>query len=194
MKTKTTLILLLLTTLAATAVADSETKETLKPKETITCTAIMPTSRGRMASVPMTFYINGYTSDEDVLKYAEILKTGGEEKLRDAIKDLETGYFAPAGKTRTLANVIRTRPNEKGKLISIVTVRPIQFLEAYYGTRSRDYEFTFVQFNLDENGKGRGTMLVGAKLEFNEKGQLVIEQLGNIPVQLMGVTYKRKEQ
>ena len=194
MRFRKPLSLLLLAFLSLTALAGSETKEKQKPKETITCTAIMPAARGRMANVQMTFYINEYTSDEDVLKYAEILKTSGEEKLRDAIKDIEAGYFAPAGKLRTLANVIRTRPKDKGKLISIVTVREIQFLEAYYGTRSRDYEFTIVQFDLDENGKGRGTMLVGARLEFNQKGQLVIEQLGNLPVQLLGVKYTKKEQ
>lgn len=194
MRFRKTLSILLLAFLSLTAMAGSEAEEKQKPRETITCTAIMPAARGRMANVQMTFYINGYTSEEDLLKYREILKSDGEEKLRDAIKDLETGFFAPAGKLRTLANIIRTRPKEKGQLISIVTVRPLEFLEVYYGTRSRDYEFTIVQFDLDENGKGRGTMLVGAKLEFNEKGNLVIEQLGNLPVQLLGVHYKKKEQ
>src|SRR3974377_1606619 len=68
-------------------------KAIVVPKEVFTGTlvGIGGTLGGR--SIPFTVEINGATSDEDALKYVEILKTKGQDGLLKAVEKNKLGWF-----------------------------------------------------------------------------------------------------
>ena len=78
-----------------------------------------------------------------------------------------------------------------GKRIIAVCDRPIQFLEAYYSARSRDYAYGIMQLDLKPNKKGtdagQGALIYAAKVKVIEKKSTGIESYGNGAVELKRV-------
>jgi hypothetical protein len=73
--------------------------------------------------------------------------------------------------------------------VRLFTERPIAFGEAYYNTRSKDYEFGIVELRLDAKGEGQGATIPAATLTLNESGEIEVETtpLSTGPQRLMGV-------
>lgn len=139
-----------------------------------------------------TLAIDEYTSDEDTLKYAAILKDQGQPAFREALEKVTAGYIAPTGQLREPVNVARSHNVEGGRVINIVKTRYLHFLEFALGTpRSRDYDITFIQLKIDDNGKGEGFMFAGTKLMFDENNKLVLEQRGTGAIRISNVTLKK---
>jgi hypothetical protein len=180
---KTTLTILMLALLTIAAVAQEDEYQ----KERFTGTLVMTTTRASGANTQVTFNINGLTSNEEIQQYAQALKDGGPAALRKAIEKIEMGSFVPQGFTRAVINIARSFETEEGRVINLVIARRLNWMEAYYNTRSRDYDFSIIQLNLDPEGKGTGTMIVGARLKFNENNELVIEQYGTTPLRILNV-------
>ena len=112
----------------------------------------------------------------------------GQAGLRKALEKVEKGWIAPTGGLRESINVARSRPIEGGRIINIIKTRYLRFVEFAASTpRSREYEFTFIQLKLDEEGKGEGYMFAGTKIEFDKDGKLVLEQRGTAPIIVRGV-------
>jgi hypothetical protein len=79
---------------------------------------------------------------------------------------------------------------EDGKiLVRLVTERPIQWWEiAGHTSRSRDYEFGYIEFTLDEEtNKGEGYLIHTAKIDLTKDGKVSIETLGTNPHKLQRV-------
>jgi hypothetical protein len=76
-----------------------------------------------------------------------------------------------------------------GRIVRLFTERPIIFGEAYYNTRSTDYEFGIVELKLNAEGEGEGVTIPAAKLSLDKEGQLVVETLPYTtgPQKLLGV-------
>jgi hypothetical protein len=89
--------------------------------------------------------------------------------------------------TGTDLSVARVFETEEGKVIRLVTPRPVSFFEAYRSGRSRDYPFTIMELRLNKEGKGVGSIMGGAQLRFNDEGQLDIESYGNQYAKLTNV-------
>ncbi len=139
-----------------------------------------------------TLTIQEYTSDEDTLKYATILKDQGQQAFREALEKVEAGWIAPTGQIREPVNVARSHNVEGGRVINIIKTRYLHFLEFALGTpRSRDYDITFIQLKIDENGEGEGFMFAGTKLMFDENNKLVLEQRGTSAIRISGVKLKK---
>jgi hypothetical protein len=150
---------------------------------------------GSPASGTTTWFaitIQEYTSDEDTLKYATILKEQGQQAFRQALEKIEVGWIAPTGQIREPINIARSHDVEGGRVINIVKTRYLSFLEFALGTpRSRDYDITFIQLKIDENGKGEGFMSAGTKLMFDENNKLVLEQIGTSSIRLSSIKLKK---
>jgi hypothetical protein len=50
-----------------------------------------------------------------------------------------------------------------------------------------NYPFTIIELRLNQEGKGEGSILGGAQLKFDEKGQLDITSYGNQYAKLVNV-------
>jgi len=140
-----------------------------------------------MVSRGFTLTIEGSTSDEDARKFARILKSQGENALLKAIAKEKKGTFALDGQLGHDINTVRTHQNPTGRTYTIVFERWLSFFEVRYGTRSEDYPFTYIELFIDETKGLGGTLLPAAKIRFNKKNTIDIENFGIYPAKLMGV-------
>lgn len=117
------------------------------------------------------------------------LKRKGQNGLLSAIGDQkDKGRISPTGSVGTGVRVVRIRPLPNGgQHIVLVTDRPLSFGEVYNNTRSRDYPFTIVVLNVDQNGKGTGSLAPLCEITFNKKNEIQIENFGQKPFCLVNV-------
>ncbi|MFA9453514.1 MAG: hypothetical protein ACERK6_06305 [Candidatus Aminicenantaceae bacterium] len=161
-------------------------------KEVFVCNALVTAAPGSPATTRLTITIDGYSSDEDRQKYLEILKTDGQPGLRKALENVEVGWVVPRGQLREPVNFARSNKVEGGRIINIVKTRYLRFLEFALGTpQSRDYDITFIQLKIDENGEGEGYMFAGTRLFINDENRLVLEQRGTTPIKLSSVRLQK---
>jgi hypothetical protein len=124
--------------------------------------------------------VDQWTSVEERQRLLEVFKAGGSEALMTELRKQKAGYIVPPSFSRwpsweiDVASLIET---EDGTIVRVFTERPIIFGEAYYNTRSKDYEFGIVELKLDKDGKGEGTTIPAVKLSLDEQGNIVVESL-----------------
>ena len=151
--------------------------------------AVIVGTGGRIGgrTVNLNINIDTYTTDQQVQEYLVQLREEGQDALRTTLEKVKVGRIAPVATTGTDLSIARVFQTEEGKVIRLVTPRPVPFLEAYRHGRSMDYPFTIMELRLDKEGKGEGSIMGGAKLSFNEEGRLDIESYGNQYAKLVNV-------
>ncbi len=157
-------------------------------KEVFTMVAI-PTSGSARVTIDFTMRLNEFTTDQETLALIEVLREGGTDALRSTLEKVQKGKLTPKGRIGADVAVARVRKTEKGERFIAVTARVIPGLELYAMGRSTDYPFTWFDFEIDEEGKmvDMGTLVVAAKLSFNEEGQFEIESHGAAPYRLTNI-------
>ncbi len=175
-------------TLAHLLAASSQEGE--EREETFTLVA-MPTKGslpGRV-TINLTIRINEFSTDQEVLELLEVLKEGGTDQLRRTMEKIQKGKISPQGRLGSDIAVARVRKIDGGEHFIIVTARLIPGFELYVGGRSRDYPFSWFEFEIDEEGKGigLGAAVVAAKLSFSDEGQLEVTSYGIQPFQLTNI-------
>lgn len=131
-------------------------------------------------TIQFDFRITQYTTDEEVQKFAQLLKDKGTNALRSALEKEDKGRINATGSTGNQIAVARKRQQGADTIITIVTARTMPFMELYSGGRSTDYPFGYLQVKLDANGQGTGQIMVAAKIRFDKKqGKYEIESYGN---------------
>jgi hypothetical protein len=132
--------------------------------------------------------IERWSTDEEKALLKKALAEGGSEGLLKALRKTTVGYVRTVRSLRFPLNFAASFMSEKGRTIRLVTERPIQFAEQMAGTpRSRDYEFGWIEFTMNEKGKGEGFVIPTAKVSLNKDGQLEVESLGLGPQKLFNV-------
>ncbi len=139
-------------------------------------------------SIQFDLRITRYTTDDEVKKFAELVKEQGADALRKALEKEDVGQISPTGRVGNRVAVARKRQEGQDTLITIVTARTMPFLELYRGGRSTDYDLGFMQLKLNAKGEGMGQIMAAAKIRFNEKkGQYEIESYGNQYIKAVNV-------
>jgi hypothetical protein len=143
---------------------------------------------------PISFHVRSWTSEEELARFEAVLKEGGSDAL---LREFQKGK-QPAGYVTSPAIVRQPSwrvamatsvDTPRGRVVRLLTDRPIGFAESWSGARSLDYEFAVFQFTLDEKGRGHGTAIPAARLVENGDGQLTFETLPYTtgPDRLIGV-------
>jgi hypothetical protein len=140
-------------------------------------------------TVSFDIRITGYTTDDEVMKFAQIVKEQGTDGLRRALEKEDKGRISAVGTTGTAIAVARKRQLSDGTtVITIVTARYMPFIELYHGGRSKDYPFAYLQVKLNEKGEGGGQIMAAAKIRFNKKSEKYeIESYGNQYIKAVNV-------
>lgn len=184
------LSLLLLGAVSFALAQSGEQAKPQKPKklgEIYTMTAF-PQGSAIGTTVLLTVIVDAYSTDAEVLDLVATLKAkGGTDKVLNKLHKMNKGRVSPVSRLGTSLAVVRAHPSETGRVIRMVTDRPISFFEALNSTRSRDYPFSIIELRLDKDGKGEGTLLVATKIKFNKENMLEIENYGRDPVRLVNV-------
>jgi hypothetical protein len=137
----------------------------------------------------LSITVDGVTPNGDIDELVATLKRHGQDGLVKAMGDLkDKGRVSPTGSVGTGIRVVRVHPTANGgQHIVLVTNRAITFRELYNSTRSRDYPFSIVVLNVDQNGKGTGTFAPLCRITFNKKNEIVIEHYSIKPFRLANV-------
>jgi hypothetical protein len=157
--------------------------------ETFSALAYLPAGPGAGRTADVTITINAYSSPEEVQSLHALLIDRGPDVVLKALEKMK-----PKGRislTGTVGfydwKVIMSVPSPTGRHIMAAADRPISFLEQYYGTRSSDYKFGFMELDLNQQNRGEGSLIYAAKVKVMNSDKVEIENLGIEPIKLMGV-------
>jgi hypothetical protein len=140
---------------------------------------------GQTARVTMS--IKHWTANEEKAALYKTLKEGGSDAFLKEMRKTIVGYIWSTRSIRYPLNIASSFQTEKGRIVRLVTERPISFAETMTATRSRDYEFGVIEFTLNAEGKGDGYIIPTAKVAITQDGQLEVETLGTGPQKLLNV-------
>ncbi len=136
------------------------------------------------------------TEEERELLFTELLENGAEGMAKVLQKQKETGWIRNTSRGQSRSNFPSERLRyareiqmEGGKRRLVLAMdRFINFGEALYRPRWRDYDVTLIVLDIDKEGKGEGQLAMGVKLAIDqEQKALVIENFGSEPVRLTSV-------
>jgi hypothetical protein len=145
---------------------------------------------GRLGGVsrPFTLTLNGHTTDGEAERAVATLAEGGQDRLLSEIRNNNLGRFSIGGQVgRQLNFVVEERMPNGDRKITILFERWLNLYEVRYGARSTDYPLSYVELIVDRNGHGQGTFIPAARVRFNKKNEVEIENFGIYPARLSGV-------
>lgn len=144
--------------------------------------------RSRTATRTFTLTLNCTTSRGDFNRLESILKSDGQDGLLRAIGKEKCGRIqVGTGVGRDVNTVIVTNTEEGDRKIIMLFERWLEFFEVRYGTRSRDYPFTYMELFVNNKGKLEGTMIPAAKVRFiGENNTVEIENFAAYPARVVG--------
>jgi hypothetical protein len=157
--------------------------------ETFTATASVKTAGNASATAPVTITIDRKMSNKEADSLVAAFTSGGAAGLRKALGGVApTGSIQLAGKT-TPTRLTVERPTDKGRLLTIVTDKPVLFLGAGLpGAKTKaGYDFAVLDIEVDAKGNGSGTLSPAAKVTVKQ-GVFVVEDYTSELLQLTGVT------
>ncbi len=143
--------------------------------------------RSRTTTRTFTLTITCTTPNEDVSRLAGILKAEGQDALLRAISKNKCGVMQVGGNIGRDVNAVRISSAEEGeRKITMLFERWLEFSEVRYGTRSRDFPFTYVELFVNDKGKVEGTMIPAAKIQFKGDNTVEIENFAAYPARIVG--------
>ena len=166
---------------ALTAIAQSAARDTY--------TGTMVGIGGRRSVTrAFTLTITGRTPDREVSRDVAILAEAGQDELLERIRERDLGRFSLGAQVGRRLNFVTetTLANDDRKLM-ILFERWVDIYEARYGSRSLDYPFGYVELIIDRNGRGEGTFIPAARVRFNSRNEIEVENFGIYPARLFGV-------
>ena len=119
--------------------------------------------------------VESWSTPEERAALFGALKTGGQKELKKVLDKMQKGWMKFATTLRWTVNHAATFDTPKGRVVRLLTIRPIFFVETETSAITMEYEFGAVELLLDEQGNGEGVLIPAAKIKFNEEGKLEIE-------------------
>jgi hypothetical protein len=148
--------------------------------------------RTRTTSRTFTLTLNCTTPRTEITRLAGILKSDGQDGLLRAISRDKCGVIQVGTNVGRDINAVSISTTEEGdRKITMLFERWLQFFEVRYGTRSRDYPFTYIELFVNEKGKLEGTMIPAAKVRFIGENTVEIENFAAYPARMTGVQRNR---
>jgi hypothetical protein len=149
--------------------------------ETIDANAMgTSTQMGSNVSVKITIY--EYSTEEDRTILIEAFKKGKQEGLVNALSKMKSvGRIAITGTLGYDLSYIRLIPTPTGRKIRFITNRQIRIGEAYANPRSRDYDLTGGEVDINDSDKDKsgGVLYPATKLVMNKEGQVEFQLFKN---------------
>ena len=157
--------------------------------ETFSATATVKSASGATATAPITIVVERKLPQAETDRLTAAFKQGGAAGLRKAL-----GGAPAAGSVRlgsgesTPARMVIERATDKGRLLTIVTDKPILFLGAGVpGAQPKEgYDFAIVDLEVDAAGNGSGMLAPAAKVTLKQ-GAFVVDDYAQEAVRLTGV-------
>lgn len=157
--------------------------------EDITATLVANNNLGSgMGTVQI--HITRWSTEADRTRLFTVLRESGPNAL---LKELQK--MPKVGTIRSPTSIgydlhyARQTPVGDGRRIVIATDRPIEAAEVVAQLRTLDYPFTLIQMQLDQTGKGTGTMSYATKIIAMDD-MIQLEDFASAPIMLTHVEAK----
>ena len=157
--------------------------------ETFTATATAKGAGGAAASAPVTITIERKTPEAEATKLIEAFKAGGAAALRKALVGVPpTGSVKVGAGAAVPTRVTIERVTGAGRLLTILTDRPVLFVGAGLpGAKPKEgYDFAVIDIEVGAKGTGDGMFAPAARLKMTD-GKFVVEDYGVEAVRLTAV-------
>ncbi|MFL6280486.1 MAG: hypothetical protein ACJ731_10275, partial [Vicinamibacterales bacterium] len=157
--------------------------------ETFTATASVKSAADAAAKAPVTIVVSRKMSQKEADSLTAAFKNGGASALRKALTGVPaTGSVQLGGGKTTPTRMTLERPTEKGRLLTMVTDKPILFLGAGVpGAKAKDgYDFAIIDIEVNTEGAGAGTLSPAAKITV-KNGAFVVDDYASELVRLTDV-------
>jgi hypothetical protein len=139
--------------------------------------------------------IERWTTDAEHARLAAVLKEKGEDALLDALQDVKprAGYIRSTGSVGWDIHYARQETLSDGsRRIVIATDRPMPFWEVWSRPRSADYQYTLAEIRLGPDGRGRGTLVPAARIDYDDiTNTIEVENYDQQPVRLTQVQVEK---
>jgi len=161
-------------------------------RETFTATATSKTAGGSTATEPVIVTIERTMSREEAGRLVQAFRTDGATGFRKALEGVAPTGVVRVGAHEVPARLTIERVTDKGRLLTIVTDRPLLFLGAGLpGAKPRDgFDFAVVDIEIDAHGAGTGTLAAAARITTHQE-MFIVKDYGDDIIRLMAVTAKR---
>src|SRR5215471_6961015 len=159
--------------------------------ETFSARAQVATETAR-GDVYLTIKVDKYTPDKEREAVLKALQSGGSSAFVDALRKTPVAGQIEIGKQTFAIRWAREVSDDKGRVITLVTEKPVYFVGAGVpGAKSREgYDVAVVQLKMDPAGIGEGTMAAAARVKPGEPTGVQVDDYGSEPVKLLSVTRK----
>lgn len=157
--------------------------------ETFSATAAIKTASGAQATAPVTITVTRKMSQAEADKLTSAFAAGGVTALRKALTGVpSTGTIQIGSGKASATSMTLERPSDRGRLLTIVTDRPLLFIGAGMpdAKPQQGFDFGIVDLVVAENGTGSGTMSPAAKVTVKQ-GVFVIDEYSGELVRLTNV-------
>ena len=136
----------------------------------------------------ISFSIDRWTTADDDKKLQLALRDGRSKDVVEALQDLKSvGRISTPGSIGyPLQYAAQDMLPDGSRHIILMTDRPMSFAEVWDQPITVDYPVTYIELNVDKDGKGSGKMMIASKLTQTRK-LLVVEDWAVQPIQLNDV-------
>ena len=162
--------------------------------ETFTATASVKTAGGAAVTAPVTIVVSRKMPKDEADTLVGSFKSGGLTALRSALSGVKpTGSIQLGKGAATPTRITIERTTDQGRLLTIVTDRPILFLgSGLPGAKPKQgYDFAVADIEVDASGKGTGSLAPAAKITLKQDA-FVVEDYGAERVELKDVAKAKK--
>ena len=145
-------------------------------------------------TVPIVVHIDRYTPAHARTVVTDALKHSGYPGFLTALREAPIAGSLTIGEQKWVIRWARQVPGGSGRVISIVTDKPIAFI----GGGKTDakpragYEVGVAQFTIDASGKGTGTMAAAARVKPGGETGVRIDDYAEKPVTLTAAAHPQK--
>ena len=119
------------------------------------------------------------TTDDEAKGFVEVLRTGGQSALRQAMFHLEQrGWITIGRSVATNVNLIRVLDREGGGyIIRIFSAFPMRLLDKSDPPVDAEHPFGFMELAVDANNMGEGQLIAAAGVTITD-GNIVMSSAG----------------
>ena len=156
--------------------------------ETFTATASVKSPSGT-AAVPVTIRIDKFVSAADRDKLLAVIKGGDPAATQRALESAaDIGYIEVATR-RTPIKYAYARATGDGRLLTVVTARPVAFVggAAPNAAPKAGFELALALLVLNGQNQGDGEIAPAARVKMNDTGGLVTDDYAHETVRLTGI-------
>jgi hypothetical protein len=146
-------------------------------------------SQGGGATAPVRVSIERYTTETEREAIVAAVKSGGTAAVKAALEKAGDLGTIEIGGRKTPIKYAYARSTGSGRIVTVVTAKPILFLGATLPNPKpkAGFDLGVAMLVLDGNGAGDGEFAPAAKVGTNEAGAIVISDYGDDKIWLKEV-------